>query len=684
MSRKEETFDEIDIEHLPPLPDDDGGFTDSFSGDDGMSDDSELGWDDFADTPGGGNGADGFDAFGLRGIGLHRHPKTPDASIPIWEQFHLKAASGEAYQLRIERENDVGQKEYMGKMGASSSVEALIKRYRKAGTYWVMPVDTVGKPMRPQGPYVITIPDDNPFLMKIMSEGNGGGNGFVPGAFGGAPYYGGGQAGMQPVLDYFLEQQKLQLEERDKNQTREEEEQARIDEQRAKLHQAQAALSADTQKNTADMFGKLFDREGVRNANMTERMLAMNAEDRAKAEQAHARELERARLDAADREKDKSRFFEGMTSVMERGLKSRELDIQEQRLRDERDLKERRLDLDRLRLQEQQRMEREEKRTQEFYQRMHELDQKRMDAGNPMSMATNLLTMGLGFVTTAKGLGIDIPEMVQGFVRSEGSKTWFGELTGLVKEGINAYKEIETSRGEQVGLEVVDEYLDEHGNVIPPEQLQAEARAQIPMQQQAPVQQQGAMGAMAAAAGGQGHVAPIQQQQSYGGPAAMTGTGRQSAMRAASIDANGGQVGPVPDGGFAPPPEGQGQGQVAPVQGFADIAGLKSHGGSKDMQAQEINGAAGIDPVAHLDAGTKKSARRAIRGLVEALSVEPDVGKWQALVITHMAPARAALEPFLMAMGIRRAATEAGAGGDLIDKFISTLDAMGFGTDIPR
>ncbi len=98
-------------------------------------------------------------------------PQPPSTSmggaLPLWPDH---SDFDQTTQIVIKRREAEGQLSYLGKFPKDATIEMVLSKWPKAGTYFVYPVDAMGREIDAHNPTRIDVPEDHEFLLRRRRE----------------------------------------------------------------------------------------------------------------------------------------------------------------------------------------------------------------------------------------------------------------------------------------------------------------------------------------------------------------------------------------------------------------------------------------------------------------------------------------------------------------------------------
>ena len=326
-------------------------------------------------------------------------------SVPLWNRA---SSAPRTSRLRVQFVEIDGNATECGHLNYDASLETLIRKWPKSGTFLVMPVDQMNRPMS-HDPLKFIVSKDHDILRQVQGATNG--------SAGGVSQFMSSQ--IPPEVWNLIEanrknsemQVQMLLEQKERLQ----------DEMRAKeerVSKERMALAVNNTTAALDVQQQLISRAQERDDATQQHVMVMMQAMSENAEQRHAMAMERMKSEALANAQMVQANQSTLIQMLQNGA-----DSERQRNSDDRERlrlareEERRWELDRRKADQLETRERENQRW-EAQQRQHELERQYHDrqmellrtqseASDPFNSIEKLLEKGTGLVELVKLLGVD-------------------------------------------------------------------------------------------------------------------------------------------------------------------------------------------------------------------------------------------------------------------------------------
>jgi len=369
-----------------------------------------------------------------RGPGFH-HETGRTVEVPLWNRANNAPKTA---RLRVQYVEIDGNATECGHLPHDASLDTLIKKWPKSGTFLITPIDQMNRPMS-MDPIKFTVSEDHDILRAVKGSAGVTANG-VP-AFA-APQ-------MPPEVWEFLRVQQTNAEKQMKMlQEQNEQIRAEMRQKDEQVSKERMALAVNNTTAALDVQQQLIARDQERQDRLQSQQAQYWENMSSSAEQRHHMAMERMKADQAAQQAMMQQNQQMMLQMLQNSSQAdrQRMEDDRERLRIARE-EERRWEADRRReeREEQNRREqdrwesqrREQERQQQYHEKQIEMLRLQNETSDPFKSIEKLLEKGSGVVDLVKALGVD--KLIGG---GSGPSGFLGVATETIGKALEGYLEI--------------------------------------------------------------------------------------------------------------------------------------------------------------------------------------------------------------------------------------------------
>lgn len=373
--------------------------------------------------------------FGGRGPGFHNETGRT-VEVPLWNRANNAPKTA---RLRVQYVEIDGNATECGHLPHDSSLDTLIKKWPKSGTFLITPIDQMNRPMS-MDPIKFTVSEDHDILRAVKGAAGMTANG-VP-AFA-APQ-------MPPEVWEFLRVQQTNSEQQMKIlQQQNEQIRSEMRQKDEQVSKERMALAVNNTTAALDVQQQLIARDQERQDRLQGQQAQYWENMSASAEQRHHMAMERMKTDQAAQQAMMQQNQQMMLQMLQNSSQSdrQRMEDDRERLRTARE-EERRWEAARRgeereeqNRREQERWEsqrREQERQQQYHEKQIEMLRLQNETSDPFKSIEKLLEKGTGVVDLVKALGVD--KLIGG--GGGGATGFLGVATETIGKALEGYLEI--------------------------------------------------------------------------------------------------------------------------------------------------------------------------------------------------------------------------------------------------
>ena len=367
----------------------------------------------------------GGDQFGFR------QERGRSVEVPLWNRANNAPRTS---RLRVQYVEIDGNATECGHLPHDASLDTLIKKWPKSGTFLITPIDQMNRPMS-MDPIKFTVSEDHDILRAVK-----GSNGMTAN---GVPAFAAPQ--MPPEVWEFLRVQQQNAEKQLKMlQSQNEQIRSEMREKDDQVSKERMALAVNNTTAALDVQQQLIARDQERQDKIQQQQAQYWENMSSSADQRHQMALERMKTDATNQQ---ALMQQNQQMLQSSAASDRQrMEDDRERLRIARE-EERRWEGDRRREEreeqnrrEQERWEsqrREQERQQQYHEKQIEMLRLQNETSDPFKSIEKLLEKGSGVVDLVKALCVD--KMIGG---GGGATGFLGVATETIGKALEGYMEI--------------------------------------------------------------------------------------------------------------------------------------------------------------------------------------------------------------------------------------------------
>jgi hypothetical protein len=374
-------------------------------------------------------GFGGGEQFGFR------QERGRSVEVPLWNRANNAPRTS---RLRVQYVEIDGNATECGHLPHDASLDTLIKKWPKSGTFLITPIDQMNRPMS-MDPIKFTVSEDHDILRAVK-----GSNGMTAN---GVPAFAAPQ--MPPEVWEFLRVQQQNAEKQLKMlQSQNEQIRSEMRDKDDQVSKERMALAVNNTTAALDVQQQLIARDQERQDKIQQQQAQYWENMSSSADQRHQMALERMKTDATNQQALMQQNQQMMLQMLQSSASSdrQRMEDDRERLRIARE-EERRWEADRRREEreeqnrrEQERWEsqrREQERQQQYHEKQIEMLRLQNETSDPFKSIEKLLEKGSGVVDLVKALGVD--KLIGG---GGGATGFLGVASETIGKALEGYMEI--------------------------------------------------------------------------------------------------------------------------------------------------------------------------------------------------------------------------------------------------
>lgn len=361
----------------------------------------------------------------------------------------VPGAPEDAVQWLVKRLHN-GRPQELGTIAIQSSIDDIVAKWNRSGTYQLYPLDMTGSVCRgyEREPAVVDIPEDHQAFKKVRAQG----------AVGPAPA--GSSVDVVGLVQSMQRASEAQTRELAASNQRLQEQLAQMMQQ---VGQERLSMAVSTAGDTAEFFKEMSERENARAERSMSQMLQLLTAQQTAQQRQHEQMMERlqmqARLDREQSEADRRRERERLEDE-----RRRELEMRDRRAREEAEMAKRDTE------GQERRFERQREQDQQFFAQTLTLLEKQAKASDPVAQMQAVA----GTVAAVAGtLGIEVKDVDWGTMLKrvlggeEKKPEGFADVAAnLVSKGLEAAIAIKQAEAAQANVIEADEEGEEDDPMV--------------------------------------------------------------------------------------------------------------------------------------------------------------------------------------------------------------------------